>query len=41
MYREESVISSSLDLSFHKMSGEDAVIIEELFHLYQEDAHKT
>lgn len=33
MHREESVISSSLELSFQKMSGEAALIIEEVFHL--------
>lgn len=41
MHREEAVISFSLELSFHKMSGEAALIIEELLHLFREDVHKT
>lgn len=39
--REELVISCSLELSFHKMSGEAVLIIEELFHLCWENIHKT
>lgn len=40
-HREESVISSSLELPLHKMSREAALIIEELFYLYWEGVHKT
>lgn len=40
MHGEESVISSSLELSFQKMSGEAALIIEEVFHLCWKDVHK-
>lgn len=41
IHREELVISCSLALSSHKMSGEAALIIEELFHLCWENIHKT
>ena len=41
IHREESVLSSSLKLSLHAMSGEAVLIIEELLHLCREDGHKT
>lgn len=40
LYGEESVISFSLELLFHKVSEEAALIIEEMFHFCWEDAHK-
>lgn len=41
IYREESVLSSSLQFSLHVMSGEAVLIIEELLHLCWEDVYKT
>lgn len=41
MHRKESVIRSSLELPFHKISGEAALIMEGVFHFCWNDAHKT
>ena len=41
IHREESELSSSLQLSLHVMSGEAVLIIEDLLHLCWEDVFKT
>lgn len=41
IHKAGSLISSTLDLSFHKVCGEATLVIDELFHVYGENVHST